>query len=513
MVESGWARRSGRAGDGACGDPRITALGETEGSAGIRTCGPGCRLCLRGGRAALAAGRAVWCRCRGRATCRAVLRVLPGDRTLPALRRALGWPGTETARAATGPAGGVSGETRFRGDRDRDSGGGAAGLPHCRWCGRTEGAFRCPACAGHRAGRCGRGRAPPTSSDARSRGSRPLSGGGARCSPRCRRRPSGGRHPGADRGSPEDMAPRAAGRVGRCCPPDCGWGRRPCGAGSPLRHWWCRPPTAGGWSYGRCGGADRAGLVRWTRPGTPVPSCRSDRVRLPTACVAAVEAPRRGAESWPRWRGRMVLDPGRDRGGPVRPRWSAGPSSWSPRDAGRSGVVGASRAGVAASARAHGRPRVTARRAGRAHRAQGAGPVRSGSIRSRSADRAGATRSARVGSDVPAWQNRGLCGCCPARRRPDPAGRVVSVQPSGSRRSCPAHPAQEVTTFVWSCANGGDLVDTCTRGWGRLAAPQLGVGLRVSATAATGSRASDQPRSTWSATRSRSPEGCLSFPG
>jgi primosomal protein N' (replication factor Y) (superfamily II helicase) len=157
LVESGWAREvvAERATVRAA-MPRITALGETEGQLARDPNLRAARLpavAFEAARAALAAGRPVlvqvpragylpWLSC---ASCRETARC----------RHCAGPLGLSRRRDRSGGDGvGSDGGPGGDGNRDSDRGGGAgdaaAGLPHCRWCGRTESAFRCPACAGQR---------------------------------------------------------------------------------------------------------------------------------------------------------------------------------------------------------------------------------------------------------------------------------------------------------------------------------------------------------------------------
>ncbi|NMH79476.1 primosomal protein N' [Pseudonocardia xinjiangensis] len=144
LVGSGWAREvvAERATVRAA-MPRITALGETDAQL-VRD--PDSRaarlphLAFEAARAALGAGRPV-------------LVQVPRAGYLPWLAC-----GTcrETARCrhCAGPLG-------LTGRRGRDGAhDDAAGLPHCRWCGRPDSAFRCPACGSRRlrAGVVGSGR-------------------------------------------------------------------------------------------------------------------------------------------------------------------------------------------------------------------------------------------------------------------------------------------------------------------------------------------------------------------
>lgn len=144
LVESGWAGEviADRAAVRAA-MPRVTALGETDGQLARDPDSRAARLpavAFEAARAALAAGRPV-------------LVQVPRAGYLPWL--ACG-SCRETARCrrCAGPLG-LSGR-----GHSPDAEAGAAGLPHCRWCGRTESAFVCPACGSRRlrAGVVGAGR-------------------------------------------------------------------------------------------------------------------------------------------------------------------------------------------------------------------------------------------------------------------------------------------------------------------------------------------------------------------
>jgi primosomal protein N' (replication factor Y) (superfamily II helicase) len=144
LVESGWAREvvADRAGVRAA-MPRVEAIGESDAQLVRDPVARAARLphvAFEAARAALAAGRPV-------------LVQVPRSGYLPWL--ACG-SCRETARCrhCAGPLG-------FSGRKARDSGeSGVAELPHCRWCGRAETAFRCPACGSRRlrAGVVGAGR-------------------------------------------------------------------------------------------------------------------------------------------------------------------------------------------------------------------------------------------------------------------------------------------------------------------------------------------------------------------
>jgi primosomal protein N' (replication factor Y) (superfamily II helicase) len=144
LVSSGWAREvvADRATVRAA-MPRVAALGETDGQLARDPDSRAARLphvAFEAARAALGAGRPV-------------LVQVPRAGYLPWL--ACG-SCRETARCrhCAGPLG-LPGR-RASGDR---AGGGSA-LPHCRWCGRADSAFRCPACGSRRlrAGVVGAGR-------------------------------------------------------------------------------------------------------------------------------------------------------------------------------------------------------------------------------------------------------------------------------------------------------------------------------------------------------------------
>jgi primosomal protein N' (replication factor Y) len=166
LVESGWAREvvADRAAVRAA-MPRVTSLGETDGQLARDPDSRAARLpgvAFEAARAALAAGRPV-------------LVQVPRAGYLPWL--ACG-NCRETARCrhCAGPLGLARGA-------DPAGGNGSAGLPHCRWCGRAEGAFRCAACGSRRlragvvgAGRTAEelGRAFPGSTIRRSGGGAPV---------------------------------------------------------------------------------------------------------------------------------------------------------------------------------------------------------------------------------------------------------------------------------------------------------------------------------------------------
>ncbi|WP_308282919.1 primosomal protein N' [Pseudonocardia nigra] len=143
LVESGWAREVGP--DRAtvrAQMPRVTAVGETDAQLVRDPSARAARLphvAFEAVRAALAAGRPA-------------LVQVPRSGYLPWL--ACG-SCRETARCrhCAGPLG-LSGR-RGAGRSDEQ-----AALPHCRWCGRAESAFRCPACGSRRlrAGVVGAGR-------------------------------------------------------------------------------------------------------------------------------------------------------------------------------------------------------------------------------------------------------------------------------------------------------------------------------------------------------------------
>jgi primosomal protein N' (replication factor Y) (superfamily II helicase) len=141
LVESGWARAvvADRVGVRAA-MPRVAAVGETEAQLARDPVARAARLphvAFEAARAALAAGRPV-------------LVQVPRSGYVPWL--ACG-SCRETARCrhCAGPLGFTG---RNAGDAD------AAALPHCRWCGRPETAYRCPACGSRRlrAGVVGAGR-------------------------------------------------------------------------------------------------------------------------------------------------------------------------------------------------------------------------------------------------------------------------------------------------------------------------------------------------------------------
>ncbi len=138
LVDSGWAREVvAERGTVRAAMPRITALGETDGQLARDPDTRAARLpgvAFEAVRAALTAGRPV-------------LVQVPRAGYVPWLSCA---SCRETARCrhCAGPLG-LQGSSRDD-----------AVLPHCRWCGRAEGAFRCPACGARRlrAGVVGSGR-------------------------------------------------------------------------------------------------------------------------------------------------------------------------------------------------------------------------------------------------------------------------------------------------------------------------------------------------------------------
>jgi primosomal protein N' (replication factor Y) len=141
LVESGWAREvlADRTTVRAA-MPRVTGLGETDGQLARDPDTHAARLpgvAFEAARAALAGGRPV-------------LVQVPRAGYLPWLSCA---SCRETARCRH-----CAGPLALAGGRVPT--GTAAGLPHCRWCGRAESAFRCPACGARRlrAGVVGAGR-------------------------------------------------------------------------------------------------------------------------------------------------------------------------------------------------------------------------------------------------------------------------------------------------------------------------------------------------------------------
>nr|WP_308252365.1 primosomal protein N' [Pseudonocardia sp. KRD291] len=151
LVGSGWA--SAIAADRAVvreRAPRVTAIGETDTQLARDPTARAARVpavAFEAARAALAAGRPVlvqvpragylpWLSC---ASCRETARCRH-------CAGPLGFPRPGAGNGAAGPAG--------------ESAGGPAGLPHCRWCGRAEPAFRCAGCGSRRlrAGVVGAGR-------------------------------------------------------------------------------------------------------------------------------------------------------------------------------------------------------------------------------------------------------------------------------------------------------------------------------------------------------------------
>jgi primosomal protein N' (replication factor Y) len=147
LVESGWAQEvvADRATLRAAA-PRVTALNET-GNQLARDPDQGVArlpaVAFEAARAALAAGRPV-------------LVQVPRAGYLPWLSCA---QCRETARCRH-CAGPLSLSASGRNAQPAPSAGSGAELPHCRWCGRVDAAFRCPACASRRlrAGVVGAGR-------------------------------------------------------------------------------------------------------------------------------------------------------------------------------------------------------------------------------------------------------------------------------------------------------------------------------------------------------------------
>jgi primosomal protein N' (replication factor Y) len=159
LVESGWAREvvADRATVRAA-MPRITALGETDGQLARDPDSRAARLphlAFEAARSALGSGLPVlvqvpragylpWLACgacRETARCRHCAGPLGLTHRGGRARAAGDAPPIGAARAAPPPAE-------------------SAGLPHCRWCGRADSAFRCPACGSRRlrAGVVGSGR-------------------------------------------------------------------------------------------------------------------------------------------------------------------------------------------------------------------------------------------------------------------------------------------------------------------------------------------------------------------
>ena len=297
LVESGWAREvvADRATVRAA-MPRVTALGETDGSwPATRTrAPPGCRA-SRSRRPAPRSppGRPVLVQVpRARLPAVAGLRAVPGDRALPALRRAAGRGARHRGRAPDGQPE-------------------AARLPHCRWCGRAESGvpLRRPAArAGCAPGWSGPG-APPRSWAGPSPGV-PVrrSGGGA---PVLAAVPAGPElvvaTPGAEPTADGRVRRRAAARrLGAAGPARPAGGRGDAAAlarrGGPGRAARRRRAGGGGGRGRRAGGAG---------PGALGPG-RSRRGRA--------GRPGRGRASrrpcgWPRWRA-------------ARPRWPRCWASW-----------------------------------------------------------------------------------------------------------------------------------------------------------------------------------------
>nr|WP_312859900.1 primosomal protein N' [Pseudonocardia bannensis] len=133
LVESGWAREvvADRATVRAA-MPRVTAIGETDGQLARDPDARVARLpgvAFEAARAALTAGRPV-------------LVQVPRSGYLPWLACAA-CRDTARCRHCAGPLGLPAGGSGA-------DGAAAAGLPHCRWCGRAEPVFRCAACGSRR---------------------------------------------------------------------------------------------------------------------------------------------------------------------------------------------------------------------------------------------------------------------------------------------------------------------------------------------------------------------------
>lgn len=167
LVDSGWAREvvADRATVRAAA-PRVTALNETGDQVARDPDQGAARLpavAFEAARAALTAGRPVlvqvpragylpWLSC---AQCRETARCrhCAGPLSLNSAVRT----GSGPRDGRSSPAGDGSASRARSGEQPAPAG---AGLPHCRWCGRAEPAFRCPVCASRRlrAGVVGAGR-------------------------------------------------------------------------------------------------------------------------------------------------------------------------------------------------------------------------------------------------------------------------------------------------------------------------------------------------------------------
>ncbi len=167
LVDSGWAREvvADRATVRAAA-PRVTALNETGDQVARDPDQGAARLpavAFEAARAALTAGRPVlvqvpragylpWLSC---AQCRETARCrhCAGPLSLNSAART----GSGPRDGRSSPAGDGSALRARSGEQPAPAG---AGLPHCRWCGRAEPAFRCPVCASRRlrAGVVGAGR-------------------------------------------------------------------------------------------------------------------------------------------------------------------------------------------------------------------------------------------------------------------------------------------------------------------------------------------------------------------
>ena len=288
----------------------------TGSSPATRTPGrPGCRrVAFEAARAALAAGPPG----AGAGAARG-LPALAGLRR-PAGRRA-------RCRHCAGPLG-------LPGRRRPDDRGGPAGLPHCRWCGRAESAFRCPACGSRRlrAGVVGSGRTAEELGRAFP-GSRVRSSGGG--APVLAEVPAG---PALVVATPGRRAARrrrlrrraAARRLGAAVAgPTCGWPRRRCGAGCGAAAL-VVPHTEGGRVVVMADAGLPAvqALVRWDPAGH---------------AAAELAGPRRG-----RVPARGADGRGRGQRGARSPTCSTGAAgrAWRCAGPGRAGRAGSGRAGA-----------------------------------------------------------------------------------------------------------------------------------------------------------------------
>ena len=310
----------------------------------------------------------------------------------------------------------------------------------------------------------------------------------------------------------------------------CGSPRRRCGAGSP-RPRWCVPHGDGGRVVVVADAALPAvqALVRWDPAGHAAAelAARAEVGFPPAVRMAAVEGTADAvAEVLDAVAGRAAERPG--------PRWRCSVRSSSTR-AGRRPAPGPPRAGAAAGAprpRAGRWPRRWPPRrpaAPRARRPTGAGAAgpgrRSADPRSRGRPVAVCRVAESTRGGVPTGADGGSRVGAGARRRARPAPPLPTVDEEirahparpAVRRSGAAHPAAEVATFDTELRRlVADLTDTMLdEGGAGLAAPQLGVGLRVftyDGDGFAGHLVNPTSRSVGDEEQ-HGPEGCLSIPG